>query len=253
MAKSEFNQARRDVLKTLAAGASALGFSGVFGDYSQAFAQGSQGDDLKTIIDLAATAETFACTHYYNVLKTGTIKFNAQQVNQIKAALNSELDHLQFLIANGAKPLVTSFFFPFKIWAELDTFVTVTEQGEAIFVGAYLAAIRRIVELGNPLLAATTAQVVGVEAQHLALFREMGGKLGNNVSLLEAPFFNTSDAVPSLTPFLKGGPGFESTAAKYPGDGAIRTFVGSNGVTVLKPYTDPSAVKKTIVTPAAGS
>ncbi len=234
--------ARRSVLNRAAAGAAAIGFSGLFGDYSQAAAQG--GDDVATIINLAATAEAFAITHYYNVLNVKQIKFNAQQVLQLKAALESELDHLQFLQANGAKPLATSFYFPFKIWADIDTFVTVTEQGEAIFVGAYLAAVRRIAELGNALLAATAAQVVGVEAQHLALIREMGGRLGNNISILEAQYFNVSDSVPSLTPFLKGGPGFESTPVKYPGDGAVRTFVNGTGLLVAKPYTDPSVLPK---------
>lgn len=234
---------RRTLLKgtaALTAGAATLGFSGLFGDYSQAFAQANGGDSVKTMIDLAATAETFACTHYYNVLQTAKINFNAQQVKQMKAALDSEAEHLKFLQANGASPLVDKFYFPFKVWTDLDTFVTVTEQGEAIFVGAYLAAVRRIAELNNPLLAATVAQIVGVEAQHLSLIREIGGKIGDNTSLLLASYYNVSDAGPSLNAFLKGGPGFEGPT-NFPGLDVIGTLVGQDTVKVVKPFTDPTA------------
>ncbi len=246
MGTSSSKMSRRSLLKgtaALTAGAAALGFSGLFGDYTQTFLQttGGTGDDAKTIASLAATAEAFACTHYYNVLQTNKIKFNAQQINQLKAALDSEVQHLQYLQANGGEPLVMKFYAPFKVWEELNTFVTVTEQGEAIFVGAYLAAVRRIVELGNPLLAAAAAQIVGVEAQHLALIREMGGKLGNNVSILPAKYLNVSEAVPDLTPFLKGGPGFDGPV-DFPGIDAINSLVGRDGVKSNKPFTDPSVL-----------
>jgi len=94
-----------------------------------------------------------------------------------------------------------------------------------------------------PLLAATA----GVEAEHRALIREMGGKRGNNLSLLQASYYNVSDAVPSLTPFLKGGPGFDGPAT-FPGFGAVAALVGTEGVAVVKTYAE-GAVKATTPNP----
>jgi hypothetical protein len=80
----------------------------------------------------------------------------------------------------------------------------------------------------------TASQVGGVEAQHLALIRQMGSRLANNLSLMKALFFNVSDAVPTLQPFLAGGDGFEGPTA-YPGAEAIRTLIGESLLEVVMP------------------
>src|SRR5215831_12918822 len=92
----------------LLASAATLGFTGIFGLKS---ARAAEGDDVQTIINVAATAEAFACTHYYRALKS-KIKFTTPQHDYIKAALEEELIHLEYLKANGAKALISTFFFP---------------------------------------------------------------------------------------------------------------------------------------------
>ncbi|MBC7812061.1 MAG: SH3 domain-containing protein, partial [Burkholderiales bacterium] len=125
---------------------------------------------------------------------------------------------------------------PENVFTDVAVFSLVTETAETAFVAAYLAAARRVAELGDPLLAATAAQVAVVEAQHLALVRQIGGRLPNHVSLGVPWFTNVSDAVPVLQPFLEGGTGFEGPAA-YPGAEAIRAVVGDKGVRAVAPFT----------------
>jgi hypothetical protein len=230
---------RRSFLKgaAIAAGGSAMGFSGLFG-YSRVF--GQDGDDAATILNLAATAETFACTHYYNVLTNSNIALTPGEIAILKSALDAERQHLGFLNANGAMALTSDFFFPLNIFSDRNQFSSITETAETAFVGAYLAATRRLAELGNPLLAATAAQVAVVEQAHLALIRQIGGRIPNHVSLGQPLFFNVSDAVPVLQGFLEGGDGFETTARSFPGNDAILDLVRDDGVLPIRAFVDPT-------------
>jgi hypothetical protein len=236
---------RRDFLRggLLLTAASAVGFSGVFG-IKQTTAD-SNGDDISTIVNVAATAETFACTHYYRAL-TSKIKFTTQQFAYIKAALEEELIHLEFLNQNGASALATSFYFPSITFTSPVAFANVSAIAETVFVGAYLAATRRFAELGKPELAATAAQIAVVEGQHLALVRQTAGELPNNIAYGEPIFYNVSDAKAAVAPLLNGKAGalgaMESKAVDYPGADAIRKLIGKTTLSPVKPFTDPSLV-----------
>ena len=227
---------RRNVLKgsALLATSSVLGFGGVFGFTSIASAAAAD-DDVKTIINIAATAETFAVTHYYRALNEKTINLNASEKTYFLAALESEFDHLQFLQSNGAASLQSKFYFPAGTFKDIPTLGTVTSVAETVFVGAYIAAARRFAELGNPQLAATAAQVAVVEGQHLLFVRELAAvKVPNNVALAAPIFYNVSEAVPVVMPLLTGkkaasGPlaiDFETSAYDYPGDDKVKALIG---------------------------
>jgi hypothetical protein len=235
------NISRRSLLKggaALVGGVGLASFSELFG-FQRLFAQGS-GDDAQTILNLAATAETLATTHYYNVLTNSNIALTPAENAILKSALDTELQHLEYLNANGGTALTNSFFFPLNVYTDRDQFSMITEQAETAFVAAYLASVRRIAELGNPLLAATAAQVAVTEQVHLAMIRQIGGRVPNHVSLGQAMFFNTSDAVPVLQGFLEGGNGFMTDARPYPGADAIRDLVRDDGVLPIQPFTDPT-------------
>lgn len=229
------NFSRRAFLKSsaVAAGTAGLTFSSVFG-YSRVF--GQDGDSVETIINIAATAETLACTHYYNVLTDSNIQLAPAERNILTAALDTEYQHLQFLNANGAQALTNQFYFPLNVYVDRQNFAEITEMAESAFVAAYLAANRRFAELGEPLLAATVAQVACTEEVHLALIRQIGGLLPNHVSLAQALVYNTSDAGPILQAFLEGGDGMEATARPFPGGQTIVDFVGGNGVMAVEPF-----------------
>ncbi|MCE7949237.1 MAG: twin-arginine translocation signal domain-containing protein [Chloroflexi bacterium CFX4] len=236
---------RRNFLKgsAIVAGAAAVGFHGVFG-VRRVFGQ-MKDDDLQTVLNLAATAETLATTHYYTALTKGGIMFGDFEKAYMVAALEAEQIHLDYLNANGAQALTGEFYFPQGVFDNKATLAAVTEVAENAFIGAYLAATRIFAAADQPLLAMVAAQVAGVEAQHLSFMRGIGGQTPpNNVALLEPIFYNVSDAVPTLTPFLDGkAEGFESMAVAYPGRDKVMEVVGMSALKPVLPATDPDVFK----------
>lgn len=230
------NVSRRIFLRgsAVAAAASVIGFKGLF----EVNAAQTADDDAGTILNLAATAETLACVHYYNSLSQGLLQFTPAQTAYIKAALAEELAHLELLNASGGKSLVDKFFTPQNVFRDLSVFFAYSELAENAFIGAYLAATRRFAQLNQSLLAATTAQIAVVEGQHLALIREAAGKLPNNVTLPQATYFKVSDVVPTLTSFLQGANEFDKTPLPYPGADAIRKLIGNIDVIAIRPFLD---------------
>lgn len=205
------NLSRRAFLKNSAifAGASTIGFSGLFG-IDKAFAQDASGsdDDVQTVLNLAATAELFATTHYLAAIN-GDLGLDDVQVNYLKAGFIAEQDHYDLLTSLGATPVVTEFYVPEGLFSDVAMFSTITEVAETTFVSAYLAATRIFANLGETAFAVTTAQIAGVEAEHRALVRQIGMNLPNDRSYEEFQFANVSGAVPTLQPFLDGsGDGF---------------------------------------------
>ena len=229
---------RRNLLKGSAAAAAAGAASISFGElfhFSHVFAQGD-GDDPQTILNLAATAETFACVHYYNALMNAdALNLTADETRNLKTFLDAELKHKQFLEANGAQALATSFYAPPHLWTDRSTFVSTSDTAESWFIGAYLAAVRRFAELNQMLLSATLAQVMGVEAEHQALIRQMGGLVPSNRTLKQALFYNTSEVAPLFQPFLEGGNGFAGPVA-FPGVDEINNLVADEGVVATVPF-----------------
>jgi hypothetical protein len=221
---------RRAFLKgsAVTAGASVLTLNGLFG-FGTVFAQDG-GDDPQLMLNIACTAETFACTHYYHALQNAeALALTAQEQNWLRSFLDSELKHKQFLEANGATSLATEFYVPDGLFTDRALFTATSNTAENWFVAAYLAATRRLAELGNSLFAATTAQVAAVEAEHQALIRLMGGLQPSFQTAKEPLFFNPSEVVPYFTPFLEGGDGFVGPAP-FPGEDAISEEVGDAGV-----------------------
>ncbi|NJN16379.1 MAG: ferritin-like domain-containing protein [Oscillochloris sp.] len=201
---------RRNLLKGAAGiggGLAVASFANLFGIKSAAAAHDAM-DDPQTILNLAATAETLATTFYYAALTGAGFELSDEDVLYLKLALDAEKYHLDFLTANGGQPLTMQFYVPANVLSDPAVFVQTGANAETAFVGAYLAATRRFAELDVPRLAATTAQHACSEAQHLTIIRDIGGLAPNNLALPLPIYYNVSDAVPTLAPFLQGGEGF---------------------------------------------
>jgi hypothetical protein len=201
---------RRAMLKgsALAGTGLLLGFNQIFG-FSRVFGQAMPDDDLQTILNLAATAELFATTHYLGAIN-GDLGLAEAQLNYMKAGFLAEQDHLDLLVSLGAEPVVSEFYVPETLFSDQALFSTITEVAETAFVGAYLAATRVFSQSAETTpFAVTTAQIACVEAEHRALVRQIGMRLANNISYAQYTLTNVSDAVPVLQPFLDGsGDGF---------------------------------------------
>jgi hypothetical protein len=227
---------RRNLLKGAAGvsgGLVAASFASAFGVRSAAAANGE--DDPQTILNLAATAETLATTFYWAALTLAQFKVADDDVAYLKLALDAEKYHLDFLTSNGGKTLATQFYVPANLLSDAGVFVQTGANAETAFVGAYLAATRRFGDLGLGKLAATTAQHACSEAEHLILIREIGGLSPNHLALPLPIYYNVSDALPTLAPFLQGGEGFIGPVAA-PTPAQIAAALGGVKSDPTKPY-----------------
>jgi hypothetical protein len=234
--KATSNLSRRGFLKgtaTVGGGITIASFASMFG-LKSAHAQDAM-DDVATIANLAATAETLAATSYYYTILNNPLGFSDSVLAYLKLAMSSELWHLEILQSLGGASLTNEFYTPTTFLSNKNTNVQTFIAAETAFTGAYLAATRRFAELGNPRLAATTAQHAATEAEHLALTRLSGGFVPNPNALPAPIYYNVSDAVPTLLPFLQGGEGFAGPVP-YPGAQAIRALAGTEALRV-PPFT----------------
>lgn len=210
MRKTTSGLSRRNFMKGAAGAGGAIalaGFADLFG-VRDAFAAHDSRDEPQTILNLAATAETLAVTFYYSALTGASFDLADEDVLYLKLAMDAEMYHLDFLTSAGGRALAQQFYVPANLLSDIGVFVQTGLAAETAFVGAYLAATRRFAELGQGRLAATTAQHACSEAQHLTLVRDIAGLVPNDLGLPAPIYYNVSDAVPTLRPFLAGGEGF---------------------------------------------
>ena len=198
------------------------------------------GNDIQTIINLAATAETLATTHYYTVLTDSNVPLTPAEIESLSAFLDAELQHLEYLNAAGAETLTTDYFFPDNLYNDRQQLADITEIMETSFIAAYLASTRQFAAMGQSLLAATAAQVAAIEQEHLSIVRVIGGKRATNVAFARPLFYSIGEAVPVLQPFLEGGENY-SGPISYPGPEAIRDVIRDVGVLPVPVFTDTTA------------
>jgi len=203
-------------------------------------------DDMATIVNLAATAETLAVTFYYAAITGATFLIGDEDMESLKRVMDAEMHHLQILRSFGGVSLTQQFYMPDRVLTDARIFVDTGLKAETVFAGAYLAATYQFAALGQPKLAATAAQHGASEAQHLTQIAHIAGLRANDLSLPAPLFYQMSDAMPSLAPFLKGGTGFgESLRCPSPSDyetalgGAMaergQPFVQAYGAGIDKP------------------
>ena len=209
----EQNTTKKFSRRSFMKGTAGIGGGIAMASFASAFGMGSAqaaaaNDDIQTIANLAATAETLAVTFYYSAITGAQFDVDAEDVEYLKLAMDAEQYHLDILGTLGGKSLTQQFYVPANVLSDPNVFIQTGLAAETAFVAAYLAATRRIAELGNGKLAATTAQHACSEAVHLSLIREIGGLTPNDLALNAAIYYNVSDAVPTLAPFLQGGKGF---------------------------------------------
>jgi hypothetical protein len=180
-------------------------------------------ESVEDIVTIAAVAEALATTFYFNgVTRRVGRRLDEADLVYFKAALAQEKDHLDLLLGAGARKddVPGTFYFQEGTFSGVEEFTTVLLALEEAFIGAYAAAIERFCELGEGGLAKLASRILGVEAEHRALGRDVAGKrVPNNLCLERAPFTCVSEAADALAPFLSDGPG--KTAFKMPTDAQI--------------------------------
>jgi hypothetical protein len=182
---------RRALLKRLSAGAASFGVLGLAAcgsDNKRASAATTaagttattttgSSDKLTTLVNTAITAEALAVTYLSGLLQNDLIP--KQFVKVIEAANQTEYDHFKALQTLGAKPLTTKFWAPNSFFDRKNVFATI-ETAEGLFVNAYLIAMTEFAKAGKSDQARYAGEILGTEAEHLALSRFAQGKLPNN-------------------------------------------------------------------------
>ena len=94
-------------------GIAAASFAASFG-MGTAQAQAAN-DDIATIANLAATAETLAVTFYYAGITGAQFDLDAADVEYLKLAMDAEQYHLDILGSLGGKSLTQEFYVPASV------------------------------------------------------------------------------------------------------------------------------------------
>jgi hypothetical protein len=177
-------QTRRGLIKHAMVGAAAVG---VFGPASSALAAAgtSSGDSIDTVVTTAVTAEALAVTVLTAAVKTSPGTKAAPFIPVLKSANYTEFRHFQVLGSLGAKPLTTKFWIPNAALGagNINLFKTI-EAAETLFVNAYLIGITTFAKAKKDSLARYAGEILGTEAEHLALARFAQGKLPNDVAFM---------------------------------------------------------------------
>jgi hypothetical protein len=164
------------------------------------------GDSPETILAVAATAEVLATivnTIGWQKAVSGAITLDAVTKRNIAAAAREELIHYNVLVGAGAVPLTKKIWVPDAVFADASGLLNTLQVGDQIFVNAYLLGTLRFAQLGNPALAVTAAEFMGVEAVHRALARQSLGQLGNDRVFMKLDQVETAPGAPNV-----GQPGF---------------------------------------------
>lgn len=171
---------RRDLLKVGGTTGAALLAGGILAGCGGSGVSGSSTLDAK-ILNAAATAEALATTMYYNIINmAGSIYSNGLAGNApdkayLVAGYEEELNHYNYLVAAGAKPLATTFYFPNNMFIDPQTTVNTLITLEDAFIAAYLIGVR---DFSTAALKVVAAQIMGVEAEHRTLGRVITNDLG---------------------------------------------------------------------------
>lgn len=215
-------------------------------------------DTVRSILDTALAVEQLSTTFYYTALTTAAIlrtrqlcggssdannpglppNGNPHRVRCLQAALDAEARHADVLTAAGARPRVTSFYFPATTFTRLGTsfhpnsLLGVLDQLETLSIGLYLVAVERLARLGRLDLAQLAAELAGVEAEHRMLGRVLADiKPANNLTLEKEPFASVGEAQAALRPFLdgKGFAGGPTAPMARPSRSHVAHVVGKYG------------------------
>lgn len=181
----------------------------------------SAANAIAAILNIAITAEELGVIFYTQALiHSGQLGFSPAGFLDIQAALIEEQIHQVFLAQHGAKALTNKFSFPFgqNTFRRFDLFLKVQQQLEALFIAAYLAAGKEFAMLGRPDLVQAAAQIGGVEAEHRAIGRAIGGLRPANNRAFETVLIKSVAMAPAALKqggFLNPQPGNSFTFTPY--------------------------------------
>jgi hypothetical protein len=185
-------------------------------------------ESRQEIIDLLVKAEAIETTIYYYGITSNAVFGDIEEGDRpyIQGALSSEQRHLQLLLNHGATDPGQTFWVEPGTFGSVDAFLHTLLDLEHGGITAYGLAAGRLAELGLAQLSMIATRILGVEAEHRVLARDiLGFELPNNLCLERKFFDHVRDVAPALQPFLDGSEG-HTEAKQLPSDAQIAAAVG---------------------------
>jgi Ferritin-like domain len=140
-------------------------------------------------VNAALGAERIGIAFYGNALGTGSpysvagdpathTLLNSSHRRYFRAAFNQETSHLAALIANGGAFPFGHFGFPSGTFGSANPMLSMGQNLESIFIGAYLGAVKAGATDSTSLgifVAEVAAQICGIECEHRVLINDIAG------------------------------------------------------------------------------
>ena len=158
-------------------------------------------------------------------------------VRLLRAAQCQQDAHYNNLVAEGGVPAVGSYTIAGSVFANATSFLETWAELEGIMIAMYMAAGSAFAEAGDASLVEFAFAAGSVDAQHLALLRQLlGERLPANRAFVEWKFRNTAAGIRAIRRrnFIEG----DGTSYDYPGPGDRYC----RGVTGLVPETTENQV-----------
>ncbi len=213
---------RRFVLK----GAAAMGIALTASQSRLIRSLAQESEDLQTIINIAATAESLAVTLFGGAIDSAKNGGYDKEIPEpvigiLEAARAAEYFHLAYLLDAGAQPLTQTFVVSDEaLLTRYDTLFSTAVKLESAFIAAYIAAARQFTALNQPELVKIALAVAEVEGEHRVLANyALGSRPANDIGFAAATFGTVGEAAQALMDLgFIGGTGMQ---VSYPGPGEI--------------------------------
>lgn len=147
-------------------------------------ADASSKDGVQESIDLLVTQELLGVTFITAAIERANNTPSAAFLPVLRNAVTAEFVHGEALKKVGAKPLVTSFWFPDAAFGGggAGLFATI-EAVESIEISLYLIGVSAYARAREEVGARMCGEALGVESEHRTLARFAQGKLGKDVGI----------------------------------------------------------------------
>jgi|GEM_PF-923471 len=190
-------------------------------------------ESVTEILNALLTAEKIETAMYARGLVSPALEgLPAEQFAYFQAGLSHEYAHIQVLTDLGASVPYREFFFPPGTFEDLTTYVNTLLTLETAGVSAYIQASYEFARMGRMDLSRLADQIMGVEAEHRALLREVLDLVpAANLCFERAPNLPVTRILSALPRFLEPNQfdGASEGPVPLPTAEEVEALVGSNG------------------------
>lgn len=164
-----------------------------------------QEESMLEILNALLTAEKVETALYARGLQSPALQgLSPEQFAYFQAGLSHEIAHIDVLTELGASIPNEEFYYPPGVFEDRELFVNTLLTLETAGVSAYIQASDEFARMGRFDLARLMDQIMGVEAEHRALLREVLDLIpASNLCFERAPDLPVTEILAALPSFLE--------------------------------------------------